>query len=111
MKTSLQPPDPPKALSIEARAFWRQMHREFDLGDSHAHRLLLTACECLDRMRAAQSDLQRDGLTVRNSRGELRAHPSAAIERDSRIGMLQALRALHIDHEPLAPTPGRQPGR
>jgi hypothetical protein len=42
--------------------------------------------------------------------GLRKAHPAIAIERDARIALLAALRALKLDLEPLEPRVGRPGG-
>ena len=107
MKRSLRPP---KTLSREARAWWKRMHLEYDLGDEGALFLLETALTAFDRMRQAQKAIAEEGVTLRDRWGQAKAHPATILERDARSGMLQAFKALCLDVEPLHPRPGRQPG-
>jgi hypothetical protein len=67
--------------------------------------LLDKTSEALDRMRAAQTLLKRDGLVLKG-----RAHPASVIERDARLAMLRAVRQLGLDLEPVRDQPGRPPG-
>lgn len=100
----------PSTLSREARARWRQMRDDFGIVDSAGLLLLETAFEAFDRMRQAQKLVREQGATQVDAKGMLRAHPGVAMERDSRAAMLGALRALHLDWEPLNEGPGRPPG-
>ena len=52
--------------------------------------------EALDRKREVQAELKRDGIVIKNRAGELRPHPAASIERDSRLAVLRCLRALGL---------------
>jgi P27 family predicted phage terminase small subunit len=95
----------PRHLSAEARAWWTKFVEGWNLDD--AGKFILTAgLEAFDRMRGAQRQIQREGLTAK---GKL--HPAAAVERDARLAMLRALRQLGLDIEPLRDRPGRPPGR
>jgi hypothetical protein len=55
-------------------------------------------------MKQAQAAIEADGLIV-----DGKQHPAVPIERDSRTAMLAALKALHLDLEPIGPV-GRPPG-
>lgn len=104
-------PSAPASLSPEAKRLWRRLLSEYSVTDGAGLLLLRTALEALDRMRAAQAELTRDGVTVRDKFGQAKAHPACQIERDARTGMLAALKALRLDIEPLHDAPGRPAGR
>ena len=72
--------------------------------------LLTTVWECHDAMRAAQAVIDKHGPVVFNGNGTPRTKPACAVLRDSRAGMLSALKALRLDLEPLHDGPGRPPG-
>jgi len=88
---------PPKHLSTRSRRFWRDVLRDFDLEPSGLA-ILRVACEAMDRMDEARSLVTAEGLTVEGRLGP-RAHPALSIERDARLAMLRALRALGLDKE------------
>ena len=90
----------PRNLSREARQLHAELAQEYAIHDAAGRRLLLTACECLDRMRRAQKLIKRHGelLTARDG---LKANPAVAIERDARAQMLACLKQLNLDVEPL----------
>lgn len=110
MSAPRRPPVPP-GLSPEARRFFRDVSTEYAVTDPGGLRLLRTASEALDLMRAAQAVVARDGLTTTDRYGAVRAHPMLAVVRDSRTAMLAAIRQMGLDIEPLQPGPGRPPGR
>ena len=110
MKKSASP-KPPKELSLEARRFWSKVVEEFAVNDPAGRMIIATACEAFERMRQAQEILSREGLTVTDRYGQVKPHPCASIERDSRSSMLSALKALRLDVEPLNARPGAQPGK
>ena len=100
----------PKWLSVEARTWWRKLTREFDIADSGGLLLLQTGLEAFDRMRQAQAVLEKDGMTVLDRFNQRKPNPATVVERDSRAGLLGALRALNLDVEPLRDRPGRPGG-
>ena len=53
--------------------------------------------ECFDRATAARQMVEKDGLALADRFGQLKAHPATVIERDAKMAMLRALRALGLD--------------
>ena len=88
---------PPPHLTAAAKAKWIALAAEYNIADEYGVTLLTTAMEAFDRATSARELLARDGAVVRDSRGSVKAHPAAAIERDARVSMLSYLRALNID--------------
>ena len=76
------------------------------MDDDAGHLLLQTALESFDRMRQAQEIILQDGATIRDRFDQLKSHPQITVERDARSAMLQALKALNLDLEPLKERPG-----
>jgi phage terminase small subunit len=103
-------PTPPAHLSAEAQGLWTALQEAYDLADDLGKLLLRTALEAFDRAQGARSAIERDGPTVSDARGAMRAHPLIAVERDARAAMVSALKALRIDVIPTRPGPGRPPG-
>lgn len=103
-------PTPPDHLSDEAQALWTSLQNAYDLADDYGQLLLRTALEAFDRAQGARLAILREGATVPDARGALRAHPLISVERDARAAMLAALKALRIDVIPTRPGPGRPPG-
>ena len=88
---------PPKHLSAEAQDWWSQLMGRYGF-DSPAQLLTLqTALEAFDRMRQSQQIIARDGATVTDRFDQVKSHPQLTVERDSRSGMMQSLKALDID--------------
>ena len=54
--------------------------------------------------------IKREGQSTRDRFGQPKAHPLLTVERDSRSGMLAALKAMNLDMEPLNDRPGRPGG-
>ncbi len=98
-------PSPPKHLSDESKALWRRLCGEFDFTDVDLQRLRC-ACESKDRMDAARETLDELGTVYLDRFQAPRARPEIAIERDSRLSYLRALRELGLDLEDIeAPRP------
>jgi P27 family predicted phage terminase small subunit len=93
-------PRPPKHLRPGGAALWRDICRGFDLAEHDLH-ILAAACEAADRAREARERVDLDGAIVDGRYGP-RAHPAIAIERDSRLAMLRALRELGLNLEAVA---------
>jgi P27 family predicted phage terminase small subunit len=101
---------PPSHLTTEAKSWWRKVVAEYEIADDTGLLLLQTALESFDRMRSAQRVIKREGQSIRDRFGFPRAHPLLTVERDSRAGMLAALKQMNLDLEPLADRPGRPGG-
>jgi terminase small subunit-like protein len=73
--TQPKPPHAPKGLKARGNAIWRQIAAKYRL-DPGELVLLTELARTLDRLDLIESELARDGLTVRGDRGQLpRAHP------------------------------------
>ena len=57
--------------------------------------------EAMDLMHEAQAVIDKEGLTVKGDRGQIKAHPLLATIRDSRAQFLMGLKHLNLDIEPL----------
>ncbi len=111
MKNSLHTPcKAPKGLSREAARWWRRLTTEYEIGDNAGRLILTMAMEAFDRMRQAQAVLATDLIVDKDRFDQVKAHPLAVVERDSRAQMMAALKALNLDSEPLRRGPGRPPG-
>jgi phage terminase small subunit len=91
-------PSPPSHLSAEMRDFWTATLTEHTI-DAHRLGTLQAACEAWDRKEQARRELGKSGLSYTDDKGMIRARPEIAIERDSRIAYLRALRELNLDIE------------
>ena len=95
----------PKHLQPETRKWYRWVCGEWQLGQHH-ERILLVACESWDRKNQARLVIDDLGLTYLDASDQPKVRPEVAVERDSRLAFLRALRELDLDLDP--PT---QPGR
>jgi P27 family predicted phage terminase small subunit len=98
MSNTPAPPPPPRHLSSESRALWRELNDAcaFDPQDLKTLRLAL---EALDRCNMARRVIRREGMTYTDRFGAPHAHPCVAIERDSRQAWLRLMAALDLPAE------------
>lgn len=101
----------PSHLSKEAKSTWKKIISAYQIEDEAGLKILRTACEAFDRAQKCREQIDRDGLTVEDAKGQIKPHPLLPIERDSRQGFLAGLKALNLDLEPLRDRPGRPGGR
>lgn len=102
---------PPAHLEQPGRDLWLSVVAEYEIDDSAGLALLTTACECLDRMRAAQVAIKEQGEVVKDRYGQTKVNPACGLEKDARGGFLAALKQMNLDIEPLRDKPGRPAGR
>jgi hypothetical protein len=110
MLTKLTPDAPPSHLGIGGRRLWDAIQQEYRIEDACGLELLRAASEARDRLDDAGAAIRKYGPVIVGDDGKPRANPACSIERDARSGMLQALKALHLDIEPLKQSIGRPPG-
>lgn len=87
---------PPKHLSAESSAIWTDVLRAYSLGPE-ARAVLLVGCEAFDRMRAAQVEVDRDGITTPDRYGSPRLHPALSVEARARSAFLAAIKQLPVE--------------
>ena len=104
-------PKPPRGLSKEAKNFWVSLSKEYGIDDAAGLKLLGRVCESLDRMRGAQKHTKKDGEIVDDKKGSIKAHPAVQIEKEAHRQLLESLKMLNLDLEPLREKPGRPGGR
>ncbi len=92
-------PRAPAHLRTATKRWWAHIVEHFEL-DQHHLRQLQAAAEAWDRYQQARETLAEDGLVVQTADGGTKAHPCVAIERDSRLSFLRALRELDLDGAP-----------
>lgn len=103
-------PKAPGHLSEAAAAWWRSVVDTYALEDHHL-RLLTLACQAWDRGEQARAILATDGITFRDDRENIRAHPAVAIEKDARAAFARLLAALDLDTEMPGDRPATARGR
>ena len=98
--------NPPEHLKSAGASLYAAISDEYSIDDAGGLALLLTAAEALDRLRAAQSEIDRHGELIKDRFGQLKANPACAIERDCRRDFLASLKCLNLDLEPLRDSRG-----
>lgn len=91
-------PTPPKHLSREAKAMWREITGEWVLGVD-ALGILRGALESWDSYQQCRSQVAKDGPTFKTETGMIRQHPAAKLALDSFAAFRQALRQLGLAPE------------
>jgi hypothetical protein len=71
--------------------------RAYRFDDVASLELLLQACEARSRARTCREQVEREGQTVRDDHGTLKAHPLLSIERSAQASFLSAMRLLRLD--------------
>jgi phage terminase small subunit len=90
----------PPHLSDATKAWWEAIVAEYGLSGPELYTLRI-ACEAWDRKEQARQALTEHGLSYEDNKGMLRQRPEAAIERDSAIRFMRAMRELNFgDVEP-----------
>ena len=98
---------PPKHLTSGSAKLWRSVLSDYELEARH-EATLLVGLEARDRMLQAQAAIEADGAYIDGRFGK-KAHPALAVERDSRVAFMRAMRELGLDLE--APPSARPPTR
>jgi len=104
-------PRPPSTLTPDGASLWRTLQEEYGIDDAGGLTLLRLACEAFDRMHRAAALVREHGEVIFPVGLAPRANPACAVERDARAQMMQALKGLHLDIEPLQLRAGRPSGR
>jgi P27 family predicted phage terminase small subunit len=86
----------PKGLSAEATRLWKATVDTWQL-DAPALTLLEDACKSLDRRRAAEKLVQKEGMTQTDRFGQIKAHPCMGIIRDEISSFVRLLKQLGLD--------------
>lgn len=92
--------NPPENLSQEAREWWGRIIKDYEIEDEAGLFLLQTALEAFDRMRAAQRQIEADGLTIKDRWDQLKPHPLIPAERDARSAFMAALKQMNLTFDP-----------
>jgi P27 family predicted phage terminase small subunit len=86
----------PKGLSPEARRLWKATVDAWML-DGPGMTLLEDACKSLDRRRAAEKLVLKEGMTQTDRFGQIKAHPCMGIIRDEISSFVRLLKQLGLD--------------
>lgn len=89
----------PSHLSKLSKKFYKRVISDYDL-ENHHLKILLLACECLDRINEAKEVIDKDGIIYYDSRGNPREHPAIKIESNNKVIFARLMRELCLDIEP-----------
>lgn len=90
----------PESLSAPGKQMFQAIAGEYSIDDSVGLKLLQSACEAYEFVQTCQAQIKADGPMITD--GEKRKiHPMVAAMRDARSAMLQNLKSLNCDLEPL----------
>ena len=91
-------PAPPTGLSAASKKIWQAVNEAWILGvDSTV--LLETALGAYDRLKQAQKQVDRDGITIKSPSGLIRPHPSLRLEKEAAGRFLQAWKQIGFGQE------------
>ena len=107
MKNSSRGPKPPADLSPAAKKWWREIVGLYDFDEQpDAHLILGSALQSFDRWQQAKAIVDSEGPVVNDRFGQPKQYPATIIERDSKMAMIRAIKALGLDILPPG-LPGR----
>jgi P27 family predicted phage terminase small subunit len=90
---------PPSHLTNAGKKLWNDIFAEIEF-DAPALLLLQLMCEQYDRLNEARAILAREGITMTDRFGQVKAHPAIAIEVSSVAAIGRAFRLLGFDQQP-----------
>jgi P27 family predicted phage terminase small subunit len=86
----------PKGLGAEATRLWKGTVDTWQL-DAPALTMLEDACKSLDRRRAAEKLVAKEGMTQTDRFGQIKSHPCMGIIRDEISSFVRLLKQLGLD--------------
>ena len=89
-------PTPPAHLSPEAKRWWGEVVRSYEL-EPHHLKLLALAAETWDRAQEARRRIAEDGTYVLDRWGCVKSHPAVNVERDAKTTFARLVRELALD--------------
>jgi phage terminase small subunit len=93
------PTDPPKTLSIEARALWERTMKAYPslAADAMGSTTLRIALEAFDDYNDARARLKREGPVHRDKNHQLRPSPLTRIRDNAREAFYRGFKALRLE--------------
>ena len=89
----------PKALGEAGSGLWSAVLGDVPEGwglDARELHLLERACRCADELELLDGLVDRDGLTTKGSKGQVRMHPALGEARAIRLAQLRLLGAIQM---------------
>jgi len=96
-------------LSKESKEFFNKITKQYNFEDHHI-KLLILACECLDRIGEARRAIEKTALIYLDRFNKPKVNPAAKIEAENKIIFARLIRELNLDIEEPNRSPGRPPG-
>ena len=93
-------PKPPQHLKAHGRAFWRGVHRDFEISECHDLKILSEAAACIDRIEEARKVIEEQGAYFIDRWKQPKPHPAHGIENQNKILLARLLRELCLDMDP-----------
>jgi hypothetical protein len=100
---------PPPELGEAGAKLWQAIHRDYVIDDAGGHQMLLRICEAADSLAVMDSEIERDGATIRTATG-LRGHPLLKHQLATRSFIVRSLHRLGLDIIPPRAEVGRPAG-
>lgn len=97
----------PEHLSLEAKSLWDAVLSDYILEPAD-QAILKVGLENYDRAQSCREAIDREGVTITDPSGRVRAHPALQAEKQALSVYLQAFRLLGLNEEPVKPV-GRPP--
>ncbi|NYE19460.1 P27 family phage terminase small subunit [Microbacterium immunditiarum] len=88
-------PTPPRGLGKRGRAFWRQLHADYEFEVAQTE-VLIEACRTLDRLEALDAVIADEGVTSEGSMGQRIVHPAVQEARQLQITLTRLVAALEL---------------
>ncbi len=98
----------PKHLSKSSKEFFNSIMNAYELEEHHI-KILTLACECLDRAKNAQIQIEKGGLFILDRYKKPTISPAVRVKEQAEITFARLIRELGLDLEPPR-EPGRPPG-
>src|SRR5262245_21275342 len=86
----------PAHLAKEEAALWDDLTKTYAINDAGSLELLALAMEARMRARLCREQVARDGQTVVDDHGTIKAHPLLSVERSAQAAFLSAMRLLRL---------------
>jgi len=92
-------PRVPSDLKKDGKALWKSILDDLDAEwelDAREIHFLARACRCADELAMLQKEIDKSGVTVEGSRGQVIVHPALVEARQLRLVLLRLLSAIEM---------------
>ena len=95
-----KPTSPPKSLSRQSKALWKQIVSQWSLDDPAGLKVLEVGLHALDRAEECREQIDKEGCTLADRFDQVKPHPLLSVERDARSQFMHTMKQLNLDPEP-----------